>query len=175
MTERNRHRPSSTSRRAAHETRDLPVFIAADGIHLTTEDGRTFLDFASGFESADTGAVREAVTEHLRSAHFHGDTEARFLDELQTILPAGLNHVHPTWFETYRARFERHPRVDHYRGVGAMYGVEVKTHGEQTDQELARDVRDATLQQGLLIWQCGVDTSVIGLIPPLASGHRRRG
>ena len=376
--EKKRHPSSPRSRDAPQE---LPVFVAADGIYLTTEDGRTFLDFASGFESADTSVVRDAVSESLRSAHFHGDTETRFLEELQAILPTGLSHVHPardgseatevalsacmrytgantflafnggyhgatlgalavsqirqshelmelsapkaqfipfpqaddpspsavagavravterpadtpalagiiveavqatagirlppqtflptlaraarsasiplivdeiytgfgrtgrafacenssvdpdllllgngmgsglpggavagrteiistfpatphrlhpmtatacvaalryarknwsragaveTWFESFRARFERHPRVRRYRGVGAMYGVEVKSPAELTNQELAEVVRDATVRQGLLCWECGVDATVIGLIPPLS-------
>lgn len=75
---------------------ELPTFVAANGLRLTTEDGRIFLDFASGFESARVEAVQEAITEHLRAAHFHGDAETRFLDDLRTILPAGLSHVHPT-------------------------------------------------------------------------------
>ena len=72
------------------------MFIAADGPRLTADDGRMFLDFASGFESASVEVVQEAVTKHLRAAHFHGDAETQFLDHLRNILPAGLTHLHPT-------------------------------------------------------------------------------
>ena len=43
----------------------LPNFIQAEGVRLVTDDGRVYLDIASGFESAVAGAVQDALAEHL--------------------------------------------------------------------------------------------------------------
>ena len=93
MTEDQASKHSSPT--TATNSAGYPVFVRADGIRLSAEDGRTYLDFASGFQSANVGIVQQAVTEHLR-AHFQGDAESRFVDDLLRILPTGLTHIHPT-------------------------------------------------------------------------------
>ena len=57
--------------------------------------------------------------------------------------------------------------VRRFQGVGAMYGIEVGGPAGISPQSLANEVRAATLEQGLLMWECGTDAVVIGLIPPL--------
>ena len=94
MTEYEAPRNATPPHRAGAPV-DFPVFVSADGIRLTSQDGRTYIDFASGFEAADVGVVQGAVAEHLQ-AHFHAHAEVRFLTDLLTILPTGLTHIHPT-------------------------------------------------------------------------------
>ena len=71
------------------------------------------------------------------------------------------------WFEAYRGKLEDHVLVRRVQGVGAMYGIEVGGPAGISSRSLANEVRAATLEQGLLMWECGVDAVVIGLIPPL--------
>ena len=94
------------------------------------------------------------------------------------------------WFEAYRGKLEDQVLVRRVQGVGAMYGIEVGAPAGFSSQSLANEVRAATLEQGLLMWECGADAVVIGLIPPLMvtendvddackmircrSGHHRR-
>ena len=70
------------------------------------------------------------------------------------------------WFEPWRQRFETHLLVENIQGLGAMFGIELKLPEGMGRRELAADVRSAILRQGLLVWECGIDSVVIGLIPP---------
>lgn len=91
-----RQTPNSQTESQTQTNRgDYPVFVSAKGVRLTAEDGRTYLDLASGFTSANASIVQKAVSDHLR-AHFHGNAEERFIEHLLKIVPPGLTHVHPT-------------------------------------------------------------------------------
>lgn len=80
------------------------VFRSAEGSHLTTEDGRRYIDFLSGCSTLNYGhnhpALKQALIEYITSngvAHgldMHTRAKARFLETFEQIIlkPRGLDH-----------------------------------------------------------------------------------
>jgi 4-aminobutyrate aminotransferase len=61
-----------------------------------------------------------------------------------------------------------YPGIGDVRGLGLMAGVEfVKPEGKMPDQEKARDVKMACIENGMLILTCGTSDNVVRWIPPL--------
>ena len=73
------------------------------------------------------------------------------------------------WIESHRASMCASSLARELRGTGAMFGLEVCPVGRVQSSEVARRVRRAALDRGLLTWECGIDAEVIGLMPPLVA------
>ncbi len=82
-----------------------PVFIAGSGVYLTDENGRSFIDFASGSGTSALGyghpAIRSAINEQISSGithlgpHFHAPVQADLYDQLTKLIPKRLARFHP--------------------------------------------------------------------------------
>ena len=77
-----------------------------------------------------------------------------------------------TWFASHRAALCASPLTKEWRGTGAMFGLELCSVGEVSRGEVARLVRLAALNRGLLTWECGTHSEVIGMMPPLIASRR---
>jgi len=69
--------------------------------------------------------------------------------------------------ERHRSILESCAHVREFRGLGAMWGLEVRGRSEGERRKFCRAVRLAALDKGLITWECGMEGEVIGLIPPL--------
>ena len=69
--------------------------------------------------------------------------------------------------ETLRARLDdiaaRNPEIGEVRGLGSMLAFEF---AERSDSR-AKAVADAAFERGLILLSCGLDGTVIRLLPPL--------
>ena len=68
---------------------------------------------------------------------------------------------------SYREALCEFPITSALRGVGAMFGLAMRSLDDRRAEELARSVRRLALADGLITWECGRSGEVIGLIPPL--------
>ncbi len=71
------------------------------------------------------------------------------------------------WMKQFGAGLTDEPPVAQFRGLGAMFGVEVVDGDGRPDQVRTKAVRAAALEGGLITWECGAQGQVIGLVPPL--------
>ena len=55
--------------------------------------------------------------------------------------------------------------VEDFRGVGSMWGIEIKKFHK--NENFTRDIRSNLLNNGLITWECGKESNVIGLVPPI--------
>ena len=60
----------------------------------------------------------------------------------------------------------KHSCVADFRGVGAMFGVEIFNLDGAPDHRRTKSIRAAALEHGLITWECGTTGHVIGVIPP---------
>ena len=83
-----------------------PVFVAGAGAWLISEDGRRYLDFASGSGTTALGHghpdVLAALARQAESGvlhlgpHFHAPAQAALYDRLSRLLPQHLTRLHPS-------------------------------------------------------------------------------
>lgn len=71
------------------------------------------------------------------------------------------------WMKEFGADIIESPNVAQFRGLGAMFGVEVVNAEGRPDQARTKAIRAAALESGLITWECGAQGHVIGLVPPL--------
>ena len=76
------------------------------------------------------------------------------------------------WFASHRAALCASPLTREWRGAGAMFGLEMRSVAGVSCGEVARLTRLAALHRGLLTWECGTRSEVIGLMPPLIASER---
>ncbi len=55
--------------------------------------------------------------------------------------------------------------VEDFRGVGSMWGIEIKKFHKK--ENFTKDIRSNLLNNGLITWECGKESNVIGLVPPI--------
>lgn len=77
-----------------------------------------------------------------------------------------------TWFTSHRSLLCASALTRELRGAGAMFGLELCSVGNVSPGEVARLVRLDALQRGLLTWECGTRSEVIGMMPPLIASRR---
>ena len=98
-----------------------------------------------------------------------GGAALRYLIEQDLCVRARLIEA---WFTSHRSSLCASPLTKELRGTGAMFGLELCPVGEVSPGEVARLVRLAALQRGLLTWECGTRSEVIGMMPPLIASRR---
>ena len=72
------------------------------------------------------------------------------------------------WMIAHEAKLTAHNGVAAFRGVGAMFGVEIVDADGAPDQGRTKSIRASALGRGLITWECGTSGQVIGLVPPIA-------
>ena len=82
-----------------------PVFIAGSGVYLIDENGRAFIDFASGSGTSALGhghpAIQSAINAQISCGithlgpHFHSPVQADLYDQLAKLIPNPLARFHP--------------------------------------------------------------------------------
>jgi 4-aminobutyrate aminotransferase len=66
------------------------------------------------------------------------------------------------------------PRVAEIRGLGLMVGVEV-SGPDGSPLAVARQVSEACVERGLLVYPCGHYGNVVGMLPPLVATEEQLG
>lgn len=61
---------------------------------------------------------------------------------------------------------QSYPQIRDIRGLGLMIGMEFMTADGKPDAEIVQQLKDRTLEKGLLLLTCGTDKNVIRFIPP---------
>ena len=56
--------------------------------------------------------------------------------------------------------------VKSFRGIGTMWGIEIDNKYFK-DHDFTNKIRSLLLENGLITWECGKKSEVIGLVPPL--------
>lgn len=56
--------------------------------------------------------------------------------------------------------------VKSFRGIGTMWGIEIDNKYFK-DRDFTNKIRSLLLENGLITWECGKKSEVIGLVPPL--------
>lgn len=74
------------------------------------------------------------------------------------------------WMRQSGADLSDDPSVACFRGLGAMFGVEIVDRDGKPDQVRTKAIRATALKAGLITWECGSHGHVIGLVPPLNAG-----
>ena len=69
------------------------------------------------------------------------------------------------FFKEYINIFNKYEFVEEFRGVGSMWGIEIKNSRQYRD--LTNKIRSNLLNDGLITWECGKNSNVIGLVPPI--------
>jgi len=96
----------STGTKSFAVSDEPPVFVAGAGAWLVSEDGRRYLDFASGSGTTAVGHghpdVLAALARQAESGvlhlgpHFHAPAQAALYDCLSRLLPPNLTRFHPS-------------------------------------------------------------------------------
>ena len=100
----------------------------------------------------------------------HPVTAAAAKASLETMLEQDLiSNVRQIdeWMIAHCTMLTKHNCVAGFRGVGAMFGVEIVDVGGAPDQMRTRSIRAAALERGLITWECGTTGQVIGVVPPI--------
>jgi acetylornithine/N-succinyldiaminopimelate aminotransferase len=109
------------------------------------------------------------IKERVSSALHYGDHASTFggnpfvtsvasvvLDEVEKLLPQ-IERVGRFLDKTLREKLSPLDEVDQIRGIGLMYGIDVKSN--------ARDICERCIKEGLLVITCGKNT--VRIVPPL--------
>ncbi len=115
-----------------------PVFVAGAGTRLVAEDGRGYLDFASGSGTTALGhghpAILAALAQQAGSGvlhlgpHFHAPVQAALYDDLARILPPSLTRLHPAVSGTEATEIALKAAM-HATGARRFVGFEGGYHG----------------------------------------------
>ncbi|MDB2636099.1 aminotransferase class III-fold pyridoxal phosphate-dependent enzyme [Alphaproteobacteria bacterium] len=61
--------------------------------------------------------------------------------------------------------------VKDFKGIGFMWGIEID-NSFFSDDDYTNKIRKDLLEKGLITWECGKQSNVIGLIPPLCISNK---
>ena len=67
--------------------------------------------------------------------------------------------------------FKKFNFVNDFKGIGFMWGIEIN-NSFFSDDDFTNKIRILLLDKGLITWECGKKSDVIGLIPPLCISNK---
>ena len=70
------------------------------------------------------------------------------------------------FFNNQKNIFDTFEFVNNFKGIGFMWGIEID-NSFFSDNDYTNTIRMKLLKKGLITWECGYKSNVIGLIPPL--------
>lgn len=88
-----------------------------------------------------------------------------FLQELKKINYLKKIKKIEYFFDNHKANFTQYKFVNDFRGIGSMWGIEINNNYFKK-KDMTNKIRATLLRKGLLTWECGTDSNVIGLVPP---------
>jgi len=89
-----------------------------------------------------------------------------FLKELRNINYLKKIKELEDFFNFHRRNLIRYKFVNDFRGIGSMWGIEINNKYFKK-KDMTNQIRSTLLHKGLLTWECGIDSNVIGLVPPV--------
>ena len=89
-----------------------------------------------------------------------------FLKELRKINYLKKIKKLEDFFNFHRRNLIQYKFVNDFRGIGSMWGIEIKNKYFKK-KDMTNQIRATLLHKGLLTWECGIDSNVIGLVPPV--------
>ena len=76
-----------------------------------------------------------------------------------------------TFLSNKKKYFKNFEFVKDFRGIGFMWGMEID-NSFFSDKDYTNKIRKILLEKGLITWECGKRSNVIGLIPPLCISNK---
>ena len=70
------------------------------------------------------------------------------------------------FFHNKKNIFDSFEFVNNFKGIGFMWSIEIN-NSFFSDNDYTNSIRLKLLKRGLITWECGYNSNVIGLIPPL--------
>lgn len=89
-----------------------------------------------------------------------------FLKELKKINYLKKIKKIEDFFLIHKTHLAQYKFVKDFRGIGSMWGIEINNNYFKK-KDMTNEIRATLLNKGLLTWECGVDSHVIGLVPPI--------
>jgi len=75
------------------------------------------------------------------------------------------------FFSNKKEYFKSFRFINDFKGVGFMWGIDID-NSYFSDDDYTNKIRKVLLDKGLITWECGKQSNVIGLIPPLCISNK---